>query len=70
MFYWLERKGFNICVEEQSIEKVKDFSAQGAKYFVAEKSLVEKIPNFESELKNNFPVVQECDEFYIFDLEN
>lgn len=70
MFYWLERKGFNICVEEQSIEKVKDFSAQGAKYFIAEKSLVKKIPNFESELKNNFPVIQECGEFYIFDLEN
>lgn len=69
MFYWLERKGFNICVEDQSVEKVKEFSASGAKYFVAEKNLIEKIPGFERNLKNNFPIVAECAEFYVFDLE-
>lgn len=67
-FYWLERKGFNICVEEQSLEKVREFSSKGAKYFLAEKSLLAKKPNFENELKQNFAIVAECEEFFVFDL--
>lgn len=70
MFYWLERKGFNICVEEQSVEKVREFSAKGAKYFLAEKPLLQRKPNFENELKQNFPIVAECEEFFVFDLGN
>lgn len=69
MFYWLERKGFNICVEDQSIEKVKEFSAKGAKYFVADKNHIKKIPDFELKLKSNFSLIAECEDFYVFDLE-
>jgi hypothetical protein len=70
MFYWLDRRGFNICTEEQTVKKVRDFAAQGAKYFVAQKSIVAQQPGFEAELKQNFPLVAECDEFFVFDLEN
>ena len=66
MFYWLTRKGFNICVEDQSVAKVKEFAAQGARYFVAQKSIVDQKPDFAAELKSAFPVVDECEEFYIF----
>ncbi len=69
MFYWLERKGFNICTEEQSIEKVREFAAQGAKYYVAQKTIVAQKPNFIDDLKQNFALIGECDEFYVFDLE-
>lgn len=69
MFYWLERKGFNICTEEQSIEKVREFAAKGAKYFVAQKSIVAQKPDFAAELKRNFALVGECNEFYVFALE-
>ena len=69
MFYWLERKGFNICTEEQSIEKVRDFAAKGAKYFVAQKSIVAQKPDFENQLRQNFPLAAECQEFYVFDVE-
>ena len=63
MFYWLERKGFNVCAEEQSVEKVKEFAAKGAKYFVAQKSFVNEKADFAAELKQNFPLVAECDSF-------
>lgn len=68
MFYWLERKGFNICVENQSLKNVRDFAAKGARYFVAQKNLLPEKPNFEDELRQNFPIVTENDEFYVFDL--
>lgn len=68
MFYWLDRKGFNVCTEEQTVEKVREFAARGAKYFVAQKSIVKEKPNFETELKRAFPLIAECDEFYVFDI--
>ncbi|HEY0461647.1 MAG TPA: hypothetical protein VGC97_21090, partial [Pyrinomonadaceae bacterium] len=68
MFYWLDRKGFNICTEEQSVEKVREFAAQGAKYFVAQKSILRQKTGFEAELKRAFPLTAECDEFFVFDI--
>jgi 4-amino-4-deoxy-L-arabinose transferase-like glycosyltransferase len=68
MFYWLDRKGFNICVEEQTVAKVKEFATSGARYFVAQKSIVDQKPDFAAELKRAFPVVDECEEFYVFNL--
>ena len=70
MFYWLDRKGFNVCVEEQSIEKVREFAAKGAKYFVAQKSIIANKPDFALDLERAFPLAAECGEFYVFDLEN
>ena len=70
MFYWLDRKGFNICTEQQSIEKVREFAANGAKYFVAQKSIIAQKSNFADELKQNFALIGECDEFFLFDLES
>ncbi len=68
MFYWLERKGFNICVEDQSLKNVREFAARGAKYFVAQKSIVAEKPGFQIELKQNFPLIAESDEFFVFDV--
>jgi hypothetical protein len=68
MFYWLERKGFSVCVEDQSLEKVRDFSAKGAIYFIAQRSRLKEAPGFEAALENNFAVVSECDEFLVFDI--
>jgi 4-amino-4-deoxy-L-arabinose transferase-like glycosyltransferase len=69
MFYWLDRKGWNICVEEQSIDKIKTFAASGAKYFVAQKSMLEHKTEFENDLRNSYRIVDECDEFLVFELD-
>lgn len=69
MFYWLERKGFNVCVEEESVDKTREYSARGAKYYLVQKSHLKTRPDFESGLRNNFSLVAECDEFLVFDIE-
>ncbi len=68
MFYWLERKGFNICVEEQSATRVRAFANDGARYFVAQRHYLDQKPGFESQLRDLYPVVAECGEFVVFDL--
>jgi hypothetical protein len=68
MFYWLERKGFNICVEEQSAQNVEKFAASGAKYFVAGRAELSAKPDFEADLRRRYPIVAECEVFYVFDL--
>lgn len=68
MFYWLDRKGFNIVDEEQNLEKIKEFAGKGAKYFVAQKNKLSLEPNFENELRQNFKAVAECEEMILFDL--
>lgn len=68
MFYWLDRKGFNICTEEQSVAKVREFAKKGAVYFVAEKERMDKKPGFENALKKSFPEVAEAEKVLVFDL--
>lgn len=68
MFYWLERKGWNICIEDQTIDKIDNYAAKGAKYFVAQKSMMRQKPEFEPGLRTRFGVIAECDEFLLFDL--
>jgi hypothetical protein len=50
MFYWLDRKGFNVCVEEQSMSRIDGFVRRGAEYFVAKDVLVHAQPDFAGEL--------------------
>ncbi len=68
MFYWLDRKGFNVCEEEQSLESVRSFIAQGVAYFVAEKTAMQKKPGFEAAMRANYQVVRECDAAILFGL--
>lgn len=66
MFYWLERKGSNICVEQQSVEKVREAAEKGARYFVAQKNYLKQKEGFEATLRSEYPVVDECGEFVVF----
>jgi len=68
MFYWLERKGWNVCIEEQSIDRIRILAAKDAKYFVAQRSMLREKAGFEDELRRDYPVTAECDEFLVFDL--
>lgn len=68
MFYWLERKGFNICIEDTEVEKVAEFAQRGAVYFVAAKPNLKDKPEFEKGLLEKYPIAAECETFYVFDL--
>jgi 4-amino-4-deoxy-L-arabinose transferase-like glycosyltransferase len=67
-FYWLRRKGFNVCEAEQSLPVIKSFAGRGARYFVAEKQAMKKQPGFEDEMRRTYPVVSECAEAVLFQL--
>lgn len=68
MFYWLDRKGWNICIQDQSIEQVRTYAAKGAKYFPSERRMLKEKPGFEDALRTNYGVLSETDEFILFDL--
>jgi len=68
MFYWLDRKGWNICVEDQSSEKILALAQKGARYFVAQRSMLKQKVGFEDELRRDYRIASECDEFIVFDL--
>jgi 4-amino-4-deoxy-L-arabinose transferase-like glycosyltransferase len=68
-FYWLDRKGFNICEDRQSMEEVRSFASRGANYFVAEKSSLQKKPDFEAKLRAAYPVIKECNAAVVFQLQ-
>ncbi len=68
MFYWLDRKGFVVSREAQSIERLKEYVGRGAHYFVAEKDAIAAKPGFESELRKTFRLVTECSVALTFDL--
>ncbi|GAC1446485.1 MAG: hypothetical protein NVSMB56_05620 [Pyrinomonadaceae bacterium] len=67
-FYWTERKGFNVCEAEQSLEKLFSLIPRGARYFIAEKKTLQLKSGFEAELRRNFTVRAECDDAILFEL--
>jgi 4-amino-4-deoxy-L-arabinose transferase-like glycosyltransferase len=68
MFYWLDRKGFVIATEQQSVEALQDFARRGARYFVAEKPRLDERPGFAEELRTQLGVVFECEDALVFEL--
>ncbi|MGB8953494.1 MAG: glycosyltransferase family 39 protein [Candidatus Aminicenantales bacterium] len=67
-FFWLDRKGFNIPQEKQSVEKVQSFIRQGARYYVLEKEAAKAAPGFKEELQKRFRLLSECKDAYLFEL--
>ena len=70
LFYWLDKKGFSISQEEQSIEKIREMEQRGAKYFVAEKESVMLKNGFEKELKQTFHLIDETEHLYLFEIQS
>lgn len=68
MFYWLDRKGWNVCIEDQSVANVRKFATKGAKYFVGQKTYLREKPGFEDDLQGAYPTIAESNEFAVFDL--
>ena len=60
MFYWTERKGFNICHESQSVPAVRVFSQRGARWFIAERAALDLVPGFEAEMRRVYRVAASC----------
>ena len=68
MLYWADRKGFNVCIEEQSLEAIASFIRRGAKYYLAAKSTFGHKKQLEEDLRHTYPVLAECDDYCLFQL--
>ena len=68
MFFWMNRKGFAIPDEDQSIKHLLELRRRGAEFFVGEKSNLAAKPGFEEELRRFFPIVAECGQAILFSL--
>lgn len=67
-FYWMDRKGWNICAEEQSLPAVRGFAERGAKYFVAERGSLAARSGLEAALRRRYRVVADTPAAVLFDL--
>ena len=67
-YYWLDRKGYNISVEDLSIKNILTFKSRGINFFLAEERILNQKPGFEDELKQNFKAIFECNGSVLFKL--
>jgi 4-amino-4-deoxy-L-arabinose transferase-like glycosyltransferase len=67
-FYWLDRKGFNIPIEDQSLMTINELAKKGARVFVAERVQLDKAKGLEGTLRARAPVVYEDRNVLVFDL--
>jgi hypothetical protein len=68
MFFWTDRKGFNIPADQLSLDHVQSYIRRGAGYFILEKDALIASPEFVEELRKNFTLLAECDEAFLFKL--
>jgi hypothetical protein len=68
LFYWMDRKGWQPCAEEQSIESVAEHAARGAAFFAAERRDLKQPPGFLDALRARYPLAAECDSALLWDL--
>jgi hypothetical protein len=59
-FYWLDRKGYCISTNEQTIENLLAFKQKGVTYYVGEVRIIQQKPGFEEELRKHFTPIFEC----------
>jgi hypothetical protein len=68
MFFWTDRKGWNIPSDQISLDHIQDYIRRGARYFILEKEALKAKPGFDEELRKNFVILAECDEAFLFKL--
>jgi hypothetical protein len=67
-FYWLNRKGYNICVEELSVTNIAAYKAKGIDFFVAEEKVIKEFPGLREQLKKYFITLYEKNGCIVFKL--
>lgn len=67
-FYWLNRKGFNICVEDLSVAHIAAYKAKGVDFFIAEEKVIRESPGLKAQLKNSFITLYEKNGCIVFKL--
>jgi 4-amino-4-deoxy-L-arabinose transferase-like glycosyltransferase len=66
MFFWLDRKGFNIPSDGYSLEAAEALVQRGARYFVLEKATLKDAPRFLEGVRSKAVLLAECPEAFLF----
>ena len=66
----MDRKGFILHHDQQSLAGVRDLHHRGARYFVAEQFQLSAVPGFEQELRSTFRIVRESHGMLLLDLQS
>jgi hypothetical protein len=66
--FWVDRKGFVIPAEDQSLSVVESLRSRGAKYFIVSKALLFFTNTFETELIGHYRLLKDCSKAYLLDL--
>ncbi|MDD8026483.1 MAG: glycosyltransferase family 39 protein [Acidobacteriota bacterium] len=69
-FYWLDRKGFNLPADDQTLEGVAAFARRGARYFILEDEILKSRPGFKDELARVYPLLAERPSASLFRLDS
>jgi 4-amino-4-deoxy-L-arabinose transferase-like glycosyltransferase len=65
-FYGMDRKGFNICQEAQSIAAVEAFAGRGAEFFAIDELSFDLEPDFGAALGERFELLARCNGNYLY----
>ena len=68
LFFWTDRKGFSIPIDQFSPDRIQIYILRGAGYFILEKHALRTKPKFDNELRNRFTLLAECDRALLFKL--
>ena len=68
IFFWMDRKGFILHDDEQSLDRVYELRRRGARFFVAERSHLNLTPGFEPALRRQFTLLDEQGDTLLIDL--
>ena len=69
MFYWLELKGSNVCVQGHSLGVVQNYSDAGYRYFLAQRSALDANSGLDSLLRSKYNTIDENDDYIVFDID-
>jgi hypothetical protein len=67
-FYWMDRQGFQLCREQQSIEAIERVAERGARFLVAERRDLRRTPGLEAQLRERHTLAAECGPALLFEL--
>jgi hypothetical protein len=68
MFQWLDVLGSTIPIEDQSAAAIARHSANGTKWFIAEREATAQKVGFDSQLRKAYPIAAECSDAVLYKL--
>jgi len=67
-FYWMDKKGFVIAIDQLSISALEDVKRKGVSYLVAEERYLNTRPDIAREIEGKYKLIEACEGVILFKL--